>query len=105
MRRKSNERKTNHKPVRLMAPGLGETKVALHTGHVSQYRPYYKRTIERLFRLQSFPPKATKKPPKEQTKAVLRLSDLNAVVEAIRRRVDDQRRDHQRTLRRSSNRK
>lgn len=105
MRRKSNESKTNHKPVPLIACGLGENKTALQPGHVSQYRPNYKRAIERFFRLQSFPPKATKKPPKEQTEAGLRLSDLNAVVEVMRRRLDDQRRDHQRTLRRSRNRK
>ena len=62
------------------------------------HRPNYKRIIEQFFRPKSFSPKAVKKLPKEQPGPVLRLCELNALVEAVRRRVDDQKREHKRIL-------
>lgn len=71
----------------------------------TQYFPTYqcnsKRAIERFFRLHPFSPKSAKKLPKKQAQSVLSLCELNALVEAMRRRVDDQKRDHKRTLRKA----
>jgi hypothetical protein len=68
-------------------------------------RPDYKARIERFFRRMPFPPKPVKKPAKEQSERVLSLCELNALVEAIKRRVDDQGREHRRTLRKAAKRK
>jgi hypothetical protein len=65
------------------------------------YPPDYKRNIERFFRLQSFPEKATKKTPRERTKSGMRLRDLMALFDERCRQVDDQRKEHRRTLRKS----
>ncbi len=99
MPRKRSGRKTNHKSVRLIVHRLIDDTADPRTRYALNYRPDYKRAIERFFRLQSFSPKAKKKQPREQEKSVLRLSDFNAIVEAMRRRVDDQRQEHRKTLR------
>jgi hypothetical protein len=69
--------------------------------HVTSYHPNSKRNVERFFRLQSFPAKATKKRPQEFVKSGPKLSNLMALFEETRRRVDDQRRDHRRTIRKA----
>lgn len=96
-----SKRVYSQKPNR-REPTVRHTDVqALGAKHIASRRGNSKRAIKRFFRLQSFPPKAAKKLPKEKPRTALRLSDLMAFVEAGRRRVDDQRQEHMRTLRRA----
>jgi hypothetical protein len=105
MTKKNNRRKTSSQPDRPVIQWLIKEAAEARAGHAFQHRPDYKRRIERFFRRQSFPPKSVKKPSKEQSGRVLRLCELNALVEAMKRRGDDQKREHRRTLRKPTNRK
>jgi hypothetical protein len=73
--------------------------------YITSYYLNSKRNIEKFFRLQSFPEKATKKAPKERTKSGMKLCHLMALFDKRCRQVDDQKREHRRTLRKSSNRR
>jgi len=69
------------------------------------HRPDWKSIIERFFRSPHFPPRASRKPPKEKPERVMSLRELSGLVEAAKRRADDQRREHRRATRKSANRK
>jgi hypothetical protein len=105
MTKKNNRRKTSSQPDRPIITWLIKDVAQARAGHASQHRPDYKRRIERFFRRQSFPPNAVKKSSKEKSERMLSLRELNALVEAMKRRVDDQKREHRRTLRKPANRK
>jgi hypothetical protein len=99
MSKRIRQPRANHRKA--IRPGVAVLPEQLdaRARYAPPYRPDYKRNVERFFKLQSFPEKATKKRPQERTKSVLKPSDFMALFEETRRRVDDQRRDHQRTLR------
>lgn len=100
MRRKRSRRVKHDRSESTGPAAINRTDVPnLRLGHAPSYRRDYKGIIERFFQSHCFPPKAVRKPPKEKSARVLSLRELNALVEAAKRRVDDQKQEHKRTLR------
>jgi hypothetical protein len=100
MRRKRSRRVNHDRSKSTSRAAINHPNVSdLRLRHAPSYRDNYKSVIERFFRPHSFPPKAVRKPPKEKSARVPSLRELQAPLEAAKRRVDDQRQEHRRALR------